>query len=775
MTVPSLDQVVAAIKPSASCRGDASHKQSKESWATTKEALNRISALVQGCGAGDFDAGSELQQPLSDLQSDLEATHAACQRYSSSKKKGAVLRVSGVLPKWIRIRLISENFEDAVRQREKHRDHVSTTARPSSVSGNSTKQFGPPIRIQERVGTSEPNGINERYTDSKSDVRKIPAPPSTVSFPAEEAAEMHLESEELVMEDPADWAIILTEMRNNVQSRAASLLGRGPHDLGDRDGPVVSRKSKPSSTKGISQIISQGGRPSTQSNLTPELRRLETQLLMQIASFSQPDLCPPHEYLQAVQLTPSYPIVLSGYSWEVTIRYTSLPWKPGSPEAATKLFDLSQTLADLCMHHYSYTVATWALFLRRGLYNADKDMHRRDLASVLCQKARMLTALGRTKAALNCSCYEDEALQGVQLAKALLVQAPLLHAAGRKSEAKVVARRMVSILEDLGEDKSHLKHLLSLARASLSDIFLDMEEYDEALSARSLIGLVDSRTALSIALLIKARVKAARGEDDSAYTSAIQAVRHLRDLASERPGFTMFLANALVLSSRYLQAAEFPWEARKCAKEAVELYRALYTSAPEAFASHYAEGSRPEVEVFDLAQHAEGLFREASIRDSEALAAVLLVIASSLFGAAQVEEAAAPAEEAVGILRPRWKREPQKHAPRFVRALELAAACRPSTEAGLEHAKEAVEVHRPRKDLEQDTHDQTLTRLLMDVFLRLRELGREVEAIPYKTEAARMNPDVVESVDPPADATRFKGLPGGIAEYGSGSEGEEDI
>jgi tetratricopeptide (TPR) repeat protein len=478
----------------------------------------------------------------------------------------------------------------------------------------------------------------------------------------------------------------------------------------------------------------------------------------------------------------------------------------GSPEAANTLFDLSQTLEDLGMHHYSYTVATWAQVLRRDLYNSDKDMHRRDLASSFCLKARVLAGLGRTNAALTTAqeavhlCYEDQALKGVQLAKALYIQAPLLSAVGRKSEAKVVAKQMVSILGALGEDKPHLKHFSSLARAFLSDLLSDMKEYDEALavaqdaiqSARSLIGVLDSRPALSIALLVKARVLAARGEKASAYITTVQAVRHLRDLTSERPAFTTFLAHALVLSSRYLHAAGFYWEARKAAEEAVESHRTLHTSAPQAFAAHYAEavgqlvrlrvadGSRPEesTEVFDMAQHAVGLFRETSTRDSEALADVLLVVATELFEASRAEEAAPNAEEAVGILRPRWKRNAEEYAPRFVRALGLAAACcAPNSEEGLEFAKEAVEAHRPRKDLEREAHARILTHLLMDVFTRLRELGREVEAIPWKTEAARLNPDVVESMETPAAGADYhKGLLGNSVEYEPGSEDEaEDI
>ena len=551
---------------------------------------------------------------------------------------------------------------------------------------------------------------------------------------------------------------------------------------------------------------------------------------MRIASFTLPDLCPPHEYFQAVKLTNSYPIVLSGYSWGAVIRHVTDLFNAvdfsslvtGSPEAANTLFDLSQSLEDLGMHHYSYTVATWSQVLRRNLYNSDKDMHRRDLASSFCLKAKVLAGLGRIGAALSAVqeavhlCYEDQALQGVQLAKALYIQAPLLNAVGRKSEAKVVAKEMVSILGALGEDKPHLKHFLSLARAFLSDLLLDMNEYDEALavvqdaikSARALIGVVDSRSPLSIALLVKARVLAARGEKASAYTAAVQAVRHLRDLTSDRPAFTTFLANALILSSRYLHAAGFYWEARKTAEEAVELHRALHTSAPQVFAAHYAEAvgqlvrlrvaamssssssnnnygggsssNQPEegdeeeaAEVFDMAQHAAGLFRETAVRDSEALADVLLVIASTLSDASRAQEAAPSAEEAVGILRARWKRSAEEYAPRFVRALGLAAACSPGNEAGLEFAKEAVEAHRPRRDLDRATHERILTHLLMDVFSRLRELGREVEAIPWKTEAARLNADVVESLDPPAASADYqKGLLGNTVEYGPESEDE---
>jgi len=674
------------------------------------------------------------------------------------------------------------------------------------------------MKIGERIKTSKVASIIGQASVRKAPTRTMPG---SFSAPTSGESEMFPESEEWAMEDPSSWATILREMRSNVQSRATSLLGDAPIPPSKprQSGPKVYHPSAAATLLSSRSHLTlcQGVHPSAQSNLTLELRRLEINLLMQTASFTLPDLCPPHEYLQTIKLTPSYPIVLSGYSWEMAIRHVTDLFdavnvssiKTRSPEAANTLFGLSQTLGDLGMHHYSNIVVTWAVLVRRGLYGSDKDMHRRDLASALCLKAKILAGLGRTDGALNAVgeavtlCYEDEALQGVQLAKALLVQAPLLNAAGRTSEAKTVAREVISILGTLGEDKPQLKHFLALARASVSHLLLDMEEYDDALavvqdgirSGRALIGAIDSRAAVSVALLVKARILFARGDArgdrGTAYVMVMQAVRYIRGVTSERPAFTAFLANALVLFSRYLQVAGFHCEARKNAEEAVELHRALYTSAPRAFAAHYAEAlgqlvqlravdGSPESEVFDMAQHAAGLFREASIRDSEALPVVLLVIANSLFEASRAQEATASAEEAVEILRPRWKRSAEEHAPRYVLALRLAAACRPDVEAGLEFSKEAVEAHRPRKDMPRDAHEELLTHLLMDVFTRLRQLGREVEAIPWKTEAARLNPDVVEVIDPPPAAgtsTDYpKSLPGGMMEYGSDSEDElEDI
>ena len=528
---------------------------------------------------------------------------------------------------------------------------------------------------------------------------------------------------------------------------------------------------------------------------------------MHITSFTPPDLCSPHDQFQTVKLTPSYPMFISGRNWDVAIgRAIDLFYSVNlskidmrSPQAASTLFDLSQALEDLCMHHYSHTVTTWALQIRRGLYHSDKDMHRRNLVSVLSLRARVSGRLGKiddAKIAARSAiqlCYEDQVLQGLQLARALHVQATLLNADGRKSEAKAVAMEMVEVLAAMGNEKPHLRLFLSLARASLSDLLVDMEEYPEAVataqaaikSARALIGVVDSRPALAIALLVKARALSAQGERGSAYVAGVQAVRYLRDLTSERPGLTTFLARALVLSSRHLQSAGFHWEARKHANEAVELYRTLHTAAPHAFAHHYAEAlghlvqlraddADGEAEVFDMAQHAAGLFREAAVVDSDALAAVLVVVAGHLLDAQRLQDAAAPAEEAVGIIRRQWLQNPERHAAAFVTALRLAASCFPDTEEGLEYAKEAVRVHRECKDMDRDAHQDLLAHMLMDVFSRLTKLGREVEAIPWKTEAAKLNMVLVESTELPA--AHFDGTPDGIMGHGSDTEDEnEDV
>jgi len=80
--------------------------------------------------------------------------------------------------------------------------------------------------------------------------KKTLAPSSTTnSFPTWGEAETQLGSEELVVEDPEDWAVILKEIRNNVQSRAASLLGFVQDDLRGRHVPIVSHKSRPTGSK----------------------------------------------------------------------------------------------------------------------------------------------------------------------------------------------------------------------------------------------------------------------------------------------------------------------------------------------------------------------------------------------------------------------------------------------------------------------------------------------------------------------------------------------
>lgn len=61
---------------------------------------------------------------------------------------------------------------------------------------------------------------------------------------------MYLESEEWAMEDPGDWAVILAEMRKNVQSRAALLLGHVPtHDQSGHHHRIISHKPKQSGSK----------------------------------------------------------------------------------------------------------------------------------------------------------------------------------------------------------------------------------------------------------------------------------------------------------------------------------------------------------------------------------------------------------------------------------------------------------------------------------------------------------------------------------------------
>jgi hypothetical protein len=117
-------------------------------------------------------------------------------------------------------------------------------------------------------------------------------------------------------------------------------------------------------------------------------------------------------------------------------------------------------------------------------------------------------------------CYEDQVLQGDSTRQGLTCPSFVTQCSREESEAKAVAIEMVEILAALGDEKPHLRLFLSLARASLSDLLVDMEEYPDALataqaaikSARALIGVVDSRPALAIALLVKARALSAQGD-----------------------------------------------------------------------------------------------------------------------------------------------------------------------------------------------------------------------------------------------------------------------
>jgi hypothetical protein len=118
------------------------------------------------------------------------------------------------------------------------------------VPGQAKKQTKSPNNIEERIGTLKEIDISDRHTY----VRKAqtPPPPSTDSFSilASGAAEKYLESEEWAMEDPGDWAVILAEMRKNVQSRAALLLGHVPtHGQSGHQSRIISHKPKQSGSK----------------------------------------------------------------------------------------------------------------------------------------------------------------------------------------------------------------------------------------------------------------------------------------------------------------------------------------------------------------------------------------------------------------------------------------------------------------------------------------------------------------------------------------------
>ncbi|KAH9081579.1 hypothetical protein EDB83DRAFT_2512439 [Lactarius deliciosus] len=327
MTMQSLEQVLTVIHRIQNSVEviSTSQKQSQEAWKGTLDVLAQLVTLVQSCGTREFSP--QLQPALNDLQSDLDIILAECQRRSAHTiKKRGLLRVSAVLPKWVvgkfvgrevaglreKIHYTHANFETALGRLEKKRSQDSNTAGPKRS----------PVSTEKRVTTSSKGAaFASIHTQIPVGVHWV----TVSSGPAIEAAEIYERSDEWGTDDPGDWVAILTEMRNNVQDVAGSLLGQVRRNR-------MSHSLLKSPLFGAHEIRFQGVNSSGNNHLALELRRMENHLMMKITSFTPPDLCSPHDQSQAAKLTPSYPIVASGHTWDVAVgRATDLFYSVNIP------------------------------------------------------------------------------------------------------------------------------------------------------------------------------------------------------------------------------------------------------------------------------------------------------------------------------------------------------------------------------------------------------------------------------------------------------------
>jgi hypothetical protein len=121
------------------------------------------------------------------------------------------------------------------------RHEESNTAGPSNItmSGRVAKQTDSRITIPQRFPAASREIITASITEQRigqGDIKQNLTSTSTFfSFgQATGTAEIDAESDEWVTDGPEDWAASLTNMRESVQSCAASILGQPQHGPGAR-------------------------------------------------------------------------------------------------------------------------------------------------------------------------------------------------------------------------------------------------------------------------------------------------------------------------------------------------------------------------------------------------------------------------------------------------------------------------------------------------------------------------------------------------------------
>ncbi|KAI0275341.1 hypothetical protein BC834DRAFT_44814 [Gloeopeniophorella convolvens] len=503
------------------------------------------------------------------------------------------------------------------------------------------------------------------------------------------------------------------------------------------------------------------------------LRRAEISLLLPCASLSTADFASPEGYFtssSAIYCPTGNPSNDGDAAFTKAMDCFDALDALGSAEDKTELaaraFNLTQALSDLGFHDFALDASEQALAFHRENHERGLNASRVEFAALLSLRARILGEVGRRDEAVEAASEAVALLKAHEefhgsfvpdLPYAVFRYAVLLGAVGQADEATAVAFELTELLNGRVDSQPDMRPLLALAQLCLAQMSRGSDNETALAAAEKAVELsrtqlgADSRGILGGALLVKAQLLSSQAQDDVAHASSNEAVSHLRSISADRRTYSLILASALFTHSRLLSKVERGFESFTLAKDAVELYQELHTSAPRplarqlAYALHHlakfcpADKKRADLADLQLAQSAVDVFRTVQPFDCAGLGDALYLYAVRLLELDKNEEAATYAEEAVQHFRDARNQDPDKYSLDLLCSLSLASsslACTPRAEAALEYAKEAVELQRGRKgSLNDPIYKPHLQKLLGDVVMRLREMEMDdEEMLPWVME-----------------------------------------
>jgi tetratricopeptide (TPR) repeat protein len=508
-----------------------------------------------------------------------------------------------------------------------------------------------------------------------------------------------------------------------------------------------------------------------------QLRRCAVRLLMTSASFSPADFSSPVGFLGRTESTPYYPT--GDLQKDRIVAFTAAMdcldhlevHLPGNDDIriATTLFELTQALSDLGLHKYALDTSGFALDTLEHPYVATPEGASHHVASILSLRGSILCDLKQNDEAVDAAHravilfreHRDSQNTPIpELAFASLNYAVLLNSIGLKDECAAV---VFEFLGEVDESQPDMKDVSALCNLCLSNMRFDAEDGTDLSATEETIKLTRtssdavSQTALAGALLNKSKILSSGGQNEAAISFSAEAVTLLHGMSATRPVFSLFLAHALDNHARILLQANYKCESHSIRHDAIELWQTLKVPAPDPIARPLAwslfelskfrhEGGERNVlrEELRIAECAVDAFRGVVPLDIPGLADALYLFAVRMLELDENREAATYAEESVQYFREASAEDP-KYALDLIFSLSLASSCLAYTERdedAFEYAKQAVEVQRGRKGLEDKQYDAHLRRLLMDVVNRAMEMDKMHEALPWLPELQTLDPSI---------------------------------